>query len=110
MRSDRAGLRARARDRPPVRPAGRAADEGVGRRCRVAVVPPGRARAGRRLLGALGEPRAALPVAIYAGILPRLEHELELAAFDRLVGPPPIDDPPLLAHERDSSPVDPVGD
>jgi hypothetical protein len=45
----------------------------------------------------LREPRAALSVAVDDDVLARLEHEVEVAAVDGLVGPPAVDDPPLLA-------------
>ena len=40
------------------------------------------------------------------GVLAGLEHELEVAADDRLLGPPAVDDAPLLADERDRLVVD----
>src|SRR5439155_9708991 len=40
------------------------------------------------------------------GVLAALEHDVEVAAAHRLLRPPPVDDPPLLAHERDRLPVD----
>jgi hypothetical protein len=49
----------------------------------------------------LGEPATALFVAEDDGVLPRVEHELEVAPHDRLLRPPAVDYTPLLAHERD---------
>ena len=37
---------------------------------------------------------------------PRLEHDLEVAAVDRLLRPPAVDDPPLLPDERHALTVD----
>jgi hypothetical protein len=55
---------------------------------------------------ALRVPRAVLAVEVDDGVLAGLEHEVEVAAVDGLVGPPTVDDPPLLADERDVLPVD----
>ena len=52
------------------------------------------------LYAVLREPAACLPVAVDAGVLARLEHDLEVAAVDRLLRPPAVDDAPLLPHER----------
>ena len=54
----------------------------------------------------LREPRAALAVAVDDDVLAGLEHEVEVAAVDRLVRPPAVDDPPLLAERRDALAVD----
>ena len=50
---------------------------------------------------ALGEPAAPRLVVEDDGVLAGLEHDLEVAADDRLLRPPAVDDAPLLAHERD---------
>jgi len=46
-------------------------------------------------------------------VLATLQHDVEVATVDRLFGPPPVDDPPLLADQLDYEPVDeprrPVG-
>jgi hypothetical protein len=39
-------------------------------------------------------------------MLAALEHEVEVAPVDGLLGPPAVDDPPLLAHDRNRFPVD----
>src|SRR4029079_3866163 len=39
------------------------------------------------------------------GVLAALEHELEVAADDRLLRPPAVDDAPLLPYERDAAVV-----
>ena len=51
-----------------------------------------------------------LAVAVDDGVLARLEDEVEVAAVDRLVRPPAVDDPPLLPHGRDALPVDALRD
>src|ERR1700760_1186397 len=58
----------------------------------------------------LREPRAGLGVEVDDGVLARLEHEVEVAAVDRLLRPPAIDDPPLLPNACDMLPVDPPRD
>ena len=55
---------------------------------------------------ALGEPRPGLLVAVDARVLARLEHDVEVAAVDRLLRPPAVDDAPFLAHDRDRLAVD----
>ena len=57
-------------------------------------------------LGLLREPAAAVTVAVDAHVLARLEHDLEVAAIDRLVGPPAVDDAPLLTDDDDPLAVD----
>ena len=61
-------------------------------------------RFGHRVRGEsspLREPTAAFLVAEDNGVLPRVEHELEVAADERLLSPPAVDVAPLLTHERD---------
>src|SRR5262245_8922223 len=54
----------------------------------------------------LGEPARLLEVAVDTDVLAALEDDLEVAAVDRLLRPPAVDDAPLLADERDGLPVD----
>jgi hypothetical protein len=46
-------------------------------------------------------------------VLAALEHDVEVAAVDRLLGPPAVDDAPLLADQLDRQTIDetrrPVG-
>jgi hypothetical protein len=46
-------------------------------------------------------------------VLAALEHEVEVAAVDRVLGPPAVDDAPLLADQLDRQTIDetrrPVG-
>src|SRR5438128_2545213 len=60
----------------------------------------------RHLSCSLGEPAAALFVAEDDRVLARLEHDLEVAARKRLLGPPAVDDTPLLTNELDCLPID----
>ena len=53
-----------------------------------------------RLSAALAEPSAPLLVAEHHDVLARLEHELEVAPLDGLLGPPTVDHAPLLADDR----------
>src|SRR5581483_7369319 len=53
----------------------------------------------------LGEPRPRVAVVVDDGVLPRLEHEVEVPAVHRLLRPPAVDDAPLLAERRDVLPV-----
>jgi hypothetical protein len=39
-------------------------------------------------------------------VLAALEHEVEVAAVDRLLGPPAIDDTPLLSDQLDRQTID----
>src|SRR5581483_11840997 len=59
----------------------------------------------RRDSRALREPRSVLLVAVDDRVLAALQHDFEVAAVDRLVGPPAVDDAPLLAHDRDAGAV-----
>ena len=52
------------------------------------------------LSSALAEPSAPLLVAEDDDVLARLEHELEVAPLDGLLGPPAVDHAPLLADDR----------
>ena len=54
----------------------------------------------------LREPGARVVVVEDDGVLARLEHHVEVAARDRLLRPPAVDDAPLLAHDRDALPID----
>src|SRR5205085_11777876 len=56
----------------------------------------------------LREPRARFLIAKDDDVLAALEDELEVAAAQRLLRPPAVDDAPLLPHERDAAPVDPL--
>ena len=56
-------------------------------------------------LRALAEPALDLPVEKDDRVLAAREHEIEVAPVDRLLRPPAIDYPPLLAHEGDLLPV-----
>src|ERR687898_1386775 len=56
--------------------------------------------------GPLAEPGAGLLVAEDARVPARLEHEIEVAAIERVLGPPAVDDAPLLADERNPFAVD----
>src|SRR4051812_5074707 len=60
--------------------------------------------------GALREPRRALLVAEDDRLLARLQHDVEVAARHGLVGPPAVDDAPLLAQQRDALAVDAARD
>src|SRR5690348_11400680 len=51
---------------------------------------------------ALREPAAPLLVSEDDGVLAAFEDDLEVAAVDRLLRPPAVDDAPLLAHDRDA--------
>ena len=55
---------------------------------------------GACLSPALAEPSAPLLVAEHDDVLARLEHELEVAPLDGLLGPPAVDHAPLLADDR----------
>ena len=55
----------------------------------------------------LGEPGSSLLVAVDARVSPGLEHDVEVTAVDRRLGPLPVDDAPLLADDRDRLAVDP---
>ena len=57
--------------------------------------------------GPLAEPAAGFLVPEDARVLARLEHEVEVAAVERVLRPPAVDDAPLLAHDRDRLAVDP---
>ena len=70
------------------------------------------ARAGRGLRGAqplaaLREPSASLEVVEDDAPLAALEHEVEVAAADGVLGPPAVDDAPLLPHEHHRAAVHP---
>jgi len=54
----------------------------------------------------LREPTALLTVAVDARVLAQLEHDLVVAAIERLLRPPAVDDAPLLPHEGDLLAVD----
>jgi hypothetical protein len=54
----------------------------------------------------LGEPTAALFVAVDDRVLTRLEHDLEVPPRNGLLGPPAVDDTPLLADERHRLAID----
>src|SRR5262245_28619064 len=75
-------------------------------------VPPMRASSGvaRRATSSPSrrEPPALLLVAEDDDVLAALEHDLEVAAADRLFGPPPVEHPPLLANCRHRLAVHPV--
>ena len=58
------------------------------------------------LSAALAEPSAPLLVAEHNDVLAGLEHELEVAPLDGLLGPPAIEHAPLFADERDPETVD----
>src|SRR5687768_2751223 len=53
----------------------------------------------------LAEPSSALLVAEDHRALPAVEHDLEIAAMDRVLRPPAVDDSPFLADERDPLPI-----
>ena len=55
---------------------------------------------------ALAEPASAFIVPEDDCVLAALEHHVEIAPLHRLVGPPAIDDAPLLADERYRPTVD----
>src|SRR4029078_10118847 len=57
-------------------------------------------------LRTLGAPGARVVVVVDDGVLSRLEDEVEVPAMDGLVGPPAVDDAPLLADDADALPVD----
>src|SRR5581483_747602 len=54
----------------------------------------------------LREPPPSRAVVEDDGALAGLEHDLEVAADDRLLGPPAVEDAPFLAHQRDLPVVD----
>src|SRR3954453_23905503 len=54
----------------------------------------------------LREPRLELLVAEDDAVLAGLEHDLEIAAVDRLLRPPAVDDTPFLAHDGDGCALD----
>src|SRR5258707_3669419 len=54
----------------------------------------------------LREPRACVVIAVDDGVLSRLEHDVEVPPVNRLLRPPTVDDPPLLADRADGLPVD----
>src|SRR4029079_9277300 len=58
-----------------------------------------------RSCAALGIPTAASTVVEDDRVLAALEHDLEVAAHDGVLGPPAVDDAPFLAHERDGAVV-----
>ena len=70
--------------------------------------PDSAARLARRPLKPLAGVNHLRPalVAEDDGVLAALEHDLEVAAADRLLRPPAVDDAPLLADERDRLVVD----
>ena len=39
-------------------------------------------------------------------VLAALEHDVEIAAIDRLLGPPAVDDPPLFPDQLDYEAID----
>jgi hypothetical protein len=58
------------------------------------------------LSASLGEPSAARAVVEDDGVLAGLEHDLEVAPRDGLVGPPAVEHTPLLAYEDDRLVID----
>ena len=91
---------------PPEALAGAEPERAMGKRAtRLPLAAPAHAA----LIAPLREPAATLPVAVDAHVLPRLEHDLVVAAVERLLRPPAVDDAPLLAHERDLLAVDDAG-
>ena len=57
-------------------------------------------------LSALAEPVLLLTVEKDHDVLATREHDVEVAAVDRLLRPPAVDDSPLLTEERDLLPID----
>lgn len=57
-------------------------------------------------LCALREPAPPLSVTVDAYVAARFEHDLEIPAIDRVVGPPAVDDTPFLPHDDDELTVD----
>ena len=55
---------------------------------------------------ALAEPASAFIVPEDDGVLAALEDHVEIASLHRFLGPPAIDDAPLLADERNRPAVD----
>ncbi len=49
--------------------------------------------------GVLREPASRLAIAVHADVPATLEDDLEVAPIDRVLRPPAVDDPPLVAHE-----------
>ena len=56
-------------------------------------------------LCALTEPSLRLPVEKHDRVLAGCQDDIEVAAIDRLLRPPAVDDAPLLTHQRDLLPV-----
>src|SRR5205085_2247962 len=67
--------------------------------------PPVGVASERLGLCTLTEPTLRLPVEKHDCVLAAREHNVEVAAVDRLLCPPAVDDAPLLTHERDLLPV-----
>jgi hypothetical protein len=40
------------------------------------------------------------------GVLTRFQHQIEVTSRDRFLGPPAVDNPPLLAQQRNGLAVD----
>jgi hypothetical protein len=55
---------------------------------------------------ALAEPTSGLLVPIDDRVVAALENDVEIAPVYRILGPPAIDDAPLLTNERDRPAVD----
>ena len=54
----------------------------------------------------LAEPATSFLVPVHDRALPAFEHDVEVAPLHGLFCPPAVDDPPLLADERDRAAVD----
>src|SRR5829696_8975280 len=100
-------MRGRSRSTAPTSsiPVARDSPSRSGSSCRSSTRRSG-SRSRTTLSGPLAEPAARLLVAEDARVPARLQHEVEVAAVERVLGPPAVDDAPLLADECDPLAVD----
>src|SRR5262245_48763368 len=92
--------------RGSLTPRARASPSRSGCRCLTPTRANGRRSPAPRSDSALTEPAAGILVAVDDRPLAAVEHDVEVAPVHGLLGPPAVDDAPLLAHERDRPPVD----